>query len=141
MVSGRRGGFSLIELILVLLIVGILGVAAAARWRGDALALDAGAGQLAQDIRYTQARAMARDETHTITRTAGNRYEIRDAGGNPVAAQPNPVELEGVSLSLFTIAFDDRGSPGTAAVDIELTRGADAITLRVTARTGAVRRL
>ena len=136
----RTSGFSLIELILALSIVAVLTVVAGVRWRGDILSLDAGAGQLLQDIRYTQALSMSRGGGYGIVRLGGNFYEIRKPDGTPF--EPEPIRLKSLSISLFNIQFNGRGAPiNVADADINLSQGEETITLRVTGQTGTVQRL
>ena len=78
---GRRRGFSYVEIVIVVLVLGILTAAAVPKY-ADTLVrmrLDAAARRIATDLATAQARACATSSSQTITFTlppAGNRYEI-----------------------------------------------------------------
>ncbi|MEO5363913.1 MAG: GspH/FimT family pseudopilin [Magnetococcus sp. DMHC-8] len=129
-------GFSLLELVMVLLLMSMVLVVATPRWP-TALLLGAQAERLAQDIRYTQALAMQRGQRFTIRRTGEATYTIVDDGNQPVTPAPPP--LQGVAVDPFVLSFTAAmGEPEAAGPPIRLTMGEESVTLRVTARTGTV---
>ncbi|MEO5340943.1 MAG: prepilin-type N-terminal cleavage/methylation domain-containing protein [Magnetococcus sp. MYC-9] len=134
--AGPVGGFSLLELLMVLMLIGIVLLFAAPQWP-EPLLLEAQAQRLAQDIRYTQALTMNRDQRHTIFRLAANRYTIVDANGTPIVPEPAP--LEGVSVEPFSFSFTPpMAAPAGSYPPVRLTLGGEALTLAVTDWTGTV---
>lgn len=130
-------GFSLLEVVMVLMLIGIMLVVAAPRWP-DALLLDAQAQRLAQDIRYTQALTLNREQPHTLRWESGSRYTLVDAANQAVL--PDPLPLEGVTMDPFSLSFTTpMGEPAAAYPPIHLSMGDASLTLVVTELTGTVR--
>jgi len=125
--SAIRGrGFTLRELIVVLVIVGVISAIALTRTGNDPVMLSTQANQLAGDIRYVQALSMTQGQRYRINLTAGGYTFTRaDAGGTPVVhpatgstAQLNwnsgvTVALPPTNLASNLVAFDGRGAPYT----------------------------
>ena len=154
---GRFRGFSLIELVIVLLLVGMLAVFAIPRLtRSQSITLPAVAAQVAANIRYTQNLSMSQGQRYRINFTA-NSYQITDMAGvgitQPVVGGTAPVVISGVVLSGYNppltnnyVAFDTMGIPYTSATallaataTITLTAGADTSSVAIVAETGRVR--
>lgn len=158
-ISGIRSiaenGFSIVELVVIIVLVGLLAFTAIPRMAGPSLALDAQAEQLAADIRYTQSLAMTRGDRFRINLTAAS-YQVTDSAGmnpqiHPGTSSTNPVLLKSVSLSGPLInnylAFDGRGIPYTvynsstgmaASATITLTGGSATRTVVISPETGRV---
>jgi len=154
---GPRSGFSLLELVAVLAIVGLLAVFVAPRiTASQGIALSVVAAQLAANVRHAQTLAMSRGQRYRINLTP-NSYQITDMGGAPIV-QPlssgtapivvSPAVLSGYNPPMTSgyLAFDGRGVPyidpatplaGTATITI--TSGADVATVVVAPETGHVR--
>lgn len=157
--SGRRAraGFSLLELVLVLSIVGALAVFALPRLASaPGVTLSAVASQVAGSVRYAQSLAMSRGQRYRVAFTATS-YQITDGGGAPIV-QPmtsgtGPVSVSPATLSGYNppltagyVAFDTRGAPYVsptlplaAAATILITSGADTASITVAPETGRVR--
>ena len=154
---GRASGFSVLELVLVLVMVGLLAVFAAPRvFTTESITLPAAAARLAASIRYTQSLAMSRGQRYRINFT-GATYQITDMGGAPIvqpltagtaAVSVAPVALSGFNPPLTGgyVAFDGKGVPyvdpatalaGTAT--ITLTAGSEATSVSIAPETGFVR--
>lgn len=154
---GRRSGFSLLELVTVLAIVGILAVVVAPRITAtQGITLSAATAQLAANIRYTQSLAMSRGQRYRIN-FAANSYQITDVGGAPIVqpltASTAPIAIAPATLSGYNppltggyVAFDGKGTPyidpatplaGTAIITI--TSGADVASILIAPETGHVR--
>lgn len=124
--SFASSGFTLLELVFVLVIVGVIAAVAVPKWSSNAH-LGLGAEQLAQDIRYAQALSMSRGGGYTIVRTASDTYRV----------DGNTTVLEDVSITpLFNILFDKNGLP-PATTTISLSDSGESVTVTVKA-TGAV---
>ncbi len=154
---GRFSGFSLIELIVVLMLVGILAVFVIPRMtRTQSITLPAVAAQVAANIRYTQNLSMSQGQRYRINFTAST-YQITDMAGvgitQPVVGGTGPVTMTGVVLSGYNppltnsyVAFDTRGIPYisdtvllAATATITLTAGSDTATVVILPETGRVR--
>ena len=150
----RAQGFTLIELVTVLLLVAILSVTAINQWPGSGINLSAQADQLANDIRYTQSLAMNRGQRYRIN-LAADRYWISDASGAVTVALPGSGATEvilnsgiALSASYSFLVFDGNGVPYTTAatpgaplsVDAVVTLSADGLsrTLTISPETGRV---
>jgi Tfp pilus assembly protein FimT len=120
--STRDDGFTLMELVVIILLLGILTFTAIPRFL-DKGAIDVSvmAEQLANDIRYTQSLAMTSGQRNRINLTA-TTYQITTSSGglltHPVTGGTGPIVLGGVTLSGWSppltmdyVAFDGRGVP------------------------------
>lgn len=153
--SARHSGFTIVELVAIILLVGVLAFVAIPRFSGPSLRVDAQAEQLASDIRYTQTLAMTQGDRFRINLTAAG-YQITDSGGlnpevHPGTGSTSVVALDGVALSGYNppltgnyVAFDGRGIPYVGAstalsanATITLTGGATR-TIVISPETGRV---
>lgn len=154
---GRIAGFSMFELVLVLVIVGVLAVYAMPRL-ADApeITLSAASARLAANIRYAQSLAMSRGQRHRVAFTATS-YQIAGAGGaaivQPLTASTAPISVSPATLGGYDpplaggyLEFDTRGRPYVDAatplaggVTITLTSGAASASVTVAPETGHVR--
>src|SRR2546426_8401374 len=155
-------GFTLRELLIVMVIVGIISAIALTRTGNDPVMLSTQIDQLAGDIRYVQALAMTQGQRYRINLTAtGYTLTLADAGGtlvpHPVTgstAQTNwnsgvTVTLPPTNLPNSLVAFDGRGIPYTDNVatialaaattaTITLSKGGANQSVTITPQTGRV---
>lgn len=110
-------GFSLPELIAVILISAILAVVALTQWSGSPINLAAQADQLASDIRYIQGFSTSHGQRYRINFSA-DRYGFTNLSGttplnHPVTNTAQLILEQGTSLSATVpfIAFDGVGAP------------------------------
>ena len=151
---GRFGGFSLLELVTVLLMVGILAVFAAPRlFTVQSITLPAVAAQMISNIRYAQSLSMSQGQRYRVNFTA-TTYQITDMSGVPIV-QPVTASTAAISVSPATlsgplinnyVAFDTKGAPFVSATTalaatatITLTSGSDASSITVMPETGRVK--
>lgn len=150
-------GFTLVELVTILILIALLAFTAIPR--NPTLALGAGAqvDQLAADIRFTQSLAMTHGDRFRIN-LAATSYQITDSSGvavaHPVTQTTAPIALDSVTLSGFNppltnnyLAFDGRGIPFAAVasstplavnVTITLAGNGESRNIVVTPETGRV---
>src|SRR5258706_5123120 len=80
----RSRGFTLRELIIVLVIVGIISAVALSRTGNDPVMLSTQVDQLAGDIRYVQALAMTQGQRYIVSFPSAATYGFIDSSWNPV---------------------------------------------------------
>jgi prepilin-type N-terminal cleavage/methylation domain-containing protein len=139
----KAHGFTIIELIMVLALMGILGLAIITRNMPLRSSFDLSSlgDQLILDIRYTQILSLTLNGSYSIAINANN-YQIKNPDGtnfNYPAVNSNPVTLPtGVTLSpVQTITFGTNGRPSNAAT-ITLSVAGLSRTLTLRAQTGFI---
>lgn len=147
-------GFTLVELIMVIVLIGIVAVYAAPRMDANLFDARAAAQELAVAIRYTQEQSMNNSGAAPFEiAITGTGYAITQ-GGAPI---PNPLDNsnytdsgwagEGVTTNVaLSLCFNSRGRPfdagcataTTTPTAITVTAGGDSVVLTVEALTGYV---
>ena len=103
----RHSGFTTIEMVMVMVIIGILAVVAVARWPTN-IEVGPTARQLAEDIRSAQNLSMNRNGGYGIERIAAQQYRLTQNGNT---LQTRPAEAP---LSNFSLRFNSFGRPESA---------------------------
>lgn len=109
-----NAGFSLIELIAVMVILSALSALLVPRWSPGDSTVPAQADRLARDLRHTQALAMSLGRTLTLDIQSTGSYRIADAGTtlmDPAGGLLNINLLNGVTVAGNDIDFDSLGRP------------------------------
>jgi prepilin-type N-terminal cleavage/methylation domain-containing protein len=134
-------GFTLIELVLVLVILGTLSAYALPRWEPADTTVAAQADRLARDLRHAQALAMNQGRTLRFDVQSPAAYRVTDASGttvtDPADQQAFQVSLDNnVTLGGSDTEFDSLGRPVSAgsllAADRDFTLNGNAATATVT---------
>jgi prepilin-type N-terminal cleavage/methylation domain-containing protein len=159
----KNAGFTIIEIVVVLILMSIIAAFAIGRGRVTSADLKVQTEVLKSRLRYAQARAI-NDNVHWGIQTdnSGGRYWLfryDAAAATPLAKinlpgeQANTVNLaaQSITMSPGTYVFDDRGIPYfalysatppgakiTANQNVILSKGADHYTITITKNTGFI---
>jgi len=153
----RCKGFTLIELVIVIIVLGILSKGVYMQWTAGTINLGAQADQLAGDIRYTQSLSMSKNQRYRLVKISSTSYQITNSAGTAIIYPngQNTITLKnGITFGSFTnlpnslIAFDSNGipysdttSPGTAlssTASMTLTASSETKTISIAPTTGQV---
>lgn len=151
-----KKGFTLIELIIVIIILGVLSVGIYINWSGVPVNVSAQANQIANDIRYTQALSMSKGERYRIVFSSAS-YQITNSSGTPITLPlggTTETLTNGASFGAFTnlpnnlIVFNGEGTPyvttalpGTplaSTATIPVVGGGSTKVISITPQTGRV---
>ena len=126
-------GFTLVELIMVVVLIGILAVSVVPKFVDtSAISLLGGASMAAADIRYTQELAMGTHSTKSIVFTSGNTYYTVDA---QTVNLPSRVTISNST----TFTFNSLGEPTAGGgSSVTLSAGSESKTITVESSTGRV---
>ncbi|HUV51115.1 MAG TPA: type II secretion system protein [Anaerolineae bacterium] len=136
----NEGGFTLIELIMVIVIIGILAFVAIQKYPATAISLETAAAMIRSDIRSVQALAMAKHASKTLT-FSSTEYEFPVIGEGNKTRRFADIFKGGISLSAYpaSISFNSLGEPTATQDDsITITTGSASKTLKVLRYTGRV---
>jgi len=110
----QQQGFTLIELVVTLVIMGTLAAYGAVNWPFGDATVQAQAEQIARDLRHAQAIAMTQNRQLTFT-TSSSSYAVSESGAtidDPAGSGPFSQSLDdGVTVSGGPVAFDGLGRP------------------------------
>ena len=143
---GNSRGFTLIEIIAVLIIIAIITAVAVSRSMSTQNNLIQQVDIVKTHLRFAQLKALNDDVyTWSITFTS-NSYTLSNTctGSNcPSSTLPSESSSShsfpsGVRATSATVTYDRWGSPGGSAVGINLTQGSQTITITVAANTGYI---
>jgi len=141
-----QSGFTLIEMVMVIVIMGGLSAVAFSKFNRDTFDVVAASGELVQAIRYAQDKSMSHSgATHYQVAISSTGYEVTQGG----TAIPHPVTgaasysktWSDITLdTTATIVFDAYGNPGLGApLTITLTKNTDTDSVTIENITGFAR--
>jgi len=136
-------GFTFIEIVAVLVLIGIVGALAAARLAAiDPYRLTAETDAVKNLLRYAQLKALADEVPWKISFTAASYTLLRNdtPAHLPAEATATRAFAGGVTITsgAVTVAFDEWGSPGPADITLTLGAGGEARSVLVTKNTGFI---
>ncbi len=122
--SARHAGFTLLELVAVLLLLAILSTSLFLRWSPGSSTLNAQADQLAAVLRHAQALALTQGRSLTFDVQSTTSYAITD--GTATVTDPHGVVqsytlANGVILAGNDLDFDSLGRPIDAGNNLVAT--------------------
>jgi MSHA pilin protein MshC len=148
-------GFTLVELVLVMLVIGILSVAVMPKWYTTGTSVNYEARRLLSDIRYTQALSVATGQRYRWVKVSASTYQILNESGSPIVLPSGGTVLtltSGVTIGTLTnlpsnlVAFNSQGTPYTtttipgtalaATAIIPLSAGSVTRSVQITPQTG-----
>jgi prepilin-type N-terminal cleavage/methylation domain-containing protein len=127
--EGERG-FTMLELLLVIIVMGILFAIASSTWFGaiESRRVDSATSQLAADLRQAHSKAINRLEPQTVTLTTGSSQYTMTGVANPVDLDEESGANVVVVNPGVTVAFCPNGSaeiPPNATVCSAAPSGAE----------------
>ena len=132
-VVADQRGFTIIELIMVVVLIGILAVSVVPKFTDtSAISLQGGAAMVAADIRYTQELAMSTHAPKTITFTTNDTFYT-------VVSQTMNLPSRVSISSGATFTFNSLGEPTAGGgSSVEITAGGSTKNITVDSYTGRV---
>ena len=150
----KNRGFTMLEVIVVLIILGIITAFVVSRSTNISAELSSETGIIKTHLRYAQCMALANDiYSWRITLSSGSPdYYTLSKINKSDSTETNPINLpnedspthtlpSGISITsgLGTVTFDEWGSPGTTTQSITLSDGAgNSETITITKNTGFI---
>lgn len=138
----KKRGFTLIELVVVILVLSILAVMVSMQWPSNQLNFSAQAEQLAADLRYTQTLSMTKGQRYCLV-LSGSSYQIVNSATSAavmLGAGKTTVSLgAGISFGtlipagLAMVVFDGIGGPYSSSSTTCTTANATGATALVAA--------
>jgi prepilin-type N-terminal cleavage/methylation domain-containing protein len=138
-------GFTMIEIIAVLIIIGILTAVAVNRLMLSHSGLYAEANLLKSNLRFAQWRALTVNDNTSTTwgiSLSGNSYILQKDGAASTVSFPSDGTAthtlsDGVTLSgPSAVTYDYWGSPGTGDVTVTLTQAGESTSFTINRTTG-----
>jgi prepilin-type N-terminal cleavage/methylation domain-containing protein len=148
----KNSGYSLMELVIVITIIGILAIYPLIQWPGTVVNVLAEAQLIASDIRYAQTLSMSTASCYRIVRASTTSYNVTD-GTTSIILPSGSTTMNlnsSVAFGSWTpanlVAFDSKGVPYsdacvtalTANATIPVTDGSNTNTITINQVTGMV---
>jgi len=150
----KQLGFTLIELTITIILIGILSVGVFLNWSGSKLNVYAEARKIAADISYAQSMAMTSGQRYRFVKISNSSYQIQNNSGTPINfLSGQTITLNKyVTFGSFTnlpnnlinfdgngVPYTDTASPGTALAStavINLSTSGQTTTVSIAPITG-----
>jgi type II secretory pathway pseudopilin PulG len=113
----RTAGFTLIELVMIIVIVSVLGVVAVGRSQSTEITVSIEADHLARDIRHMQMLAMTWGQSLRLT-AAGTSYNVSCITAGPAPCNVAPV-VDPATAAAFNRSLESNVTVAGAALDID----------------------
>lgn len=143
--AGGPSGFTVFEMVIVLVLVGLLSIVAVPLFLNADLRVTPAAEHIAGEIRYAQSLAMTHGEPHSFN-VNGDSVSISKQSGGTVALSngESSASFDGLSLSIDgggsgSITFSSLFGQADAAHTVQVTGGGASASVSVAAETGYVR--
>jgi prepilin-type N-terminal cleavage/methylation domain-containing protein len=136
-------GFTLVEVICVLLLIGIITTVVLSRTMDHSTELIAEIEMIKGHLRYAQARAMNSNQSWGINFSSSS-YTLEEDGAASVTALPGlngaiRTLTEGtISSTVNPIVFNQWGNPGTTAITVTISDGTDSQSFTIGPVTGFI---
>ena len=149
----RQRGFTLLEVIAVLIVMGVLTAIAVSRVTADVYTLKSGTEVIKSHLRYAQGKAMNSDSAWGINFSSASTYSLFKAGSTAdtvlLIGQDSVVVTlpSGMTVTTGVVAFDEWGkpstgagatSPATADIVLSVSYRGDSESITVTRNTGYI---
>ena len=132
-------GFTVIELVIVLVLVGVLAAYALPRINPSALQVTPVAEQIAAEIRYAQNLAMSRSQSHTFNVNGNTMTISNEEGAVALSNGQASVSFSGVSVGDGNVTFSPRFGQPSGGASINVDGGGSSVAVQVSGETGYVR--
>ncbi|MBF0623454.1 MAG: type II secretion system protein [Magnetococcales bacterium] len=131
------GGWSLVELIMVMVMIGILSVGVMIYSPGDDVELYNTADTLIMDYRQLQLLSMRNGGNYRFVRLSNSSYELQDSTGTPVEDATDIFPIQMSPFSNFTM--DTMGVPDAPPPTITLADASgNTVVLTIYSETGSI---
>lgn len=118
----RETGFSLLELVFVILVIAVLSVVVLPKWTATTTNVNYEARRLLSDVRYTQALSVTTGQRYRWVKLSATTYQITNEVGTPIILPSGTTQWTltgGITIGTLTnlpsnlIAFNAEGVPYT----------------------------
>jgi len=150
MIKNNRRAFTLIELLITMVIVGILSVVIITKWPNSVIQVAAQNEQLASGIRLAQSMSMGSNQKFRVN-LYSDHYQIMDETGSPVTGFPPQYFSTGLTLTIPGILsnnyvtfggtgepYIDTVTPLASTAILTLTAGSNTRQILISPETGHI---
>lgn len=136
-------GFTLVEVICVLLLIGIVTTVVLSRTMNHSVELIAEMEVVKGHLRYAQSRAMNSNQSWGIN-FSGNSYTLEEDGAASVTALPglngaiNTLAEGTISPTTNPIVFNQWGNPGATPITVTISDGTESQSFTISPLTGFI---
>ena len=136
-------GFTMLEVICVLLLVGIISAVIISRTLDNSIELIGEMEIVKGHLRYAQTRAMNSNQSWGIN-FSGSSYTLEENGATSVTALPGEsgaigtLTLGSISSNVNPVVFNEWGNPGANAITVTISDGSDAESFTISPLTGFI---